>query len=134
MNLFASFACLTDARVEGHCLRMLVLVKTERHTALGSTRPQRLYLSSLADPDPAIYARLVRGHWTIEDHMHGQLDLTFHEDPSRLRTGHAGLNAKILCKTALYLLAQDPRPISFKRKRKQVAYDNAYLCQLLQKA
>ena len=67
-------------------------------------------------------------------HRHWQLDLPFHEERSRLRTGHAGLNANILCKTALYMLAQDPRPIIFKRKRKQVAYDNAYLCQLLQKA
>lgn len=125
---------LLDACADWAGLRTLVLVETERHTASGATRTQRLYLSSLTDPDPATYAALVRGHWAIENHLHWQLDLTFHEDRSRLRTGNAGLNANILRKTALYLLAQDPRPISFKRKRKQAAYDNAYLCQLLQKA
>ena len=125
---------LLEACADWTGLRTLVLVETERHTARGCTRTQRLYLSSLTDPDPAVYARLVRGHWAIENQLHWQLDLTFHEDRSRLRTGHAGLNANIFRKIALYLLAQDPRPISFKRKRKQAAYDNGYLCQLLQKA
>jgi len=114
-------------------LRTLVLVETERHTSQGVTHTQRFYLSSLADPDPASYARLVRGHWAVENQLHWQLDLTFKEDQSRLRTGHAALNANILRKTALYLLAQDPRPISLKRKRKQAAYDNSYLRELLQK-
>jgi len=115
-------------------LRTLVLVETERHTSQGVTRAQRFYLSSLADPDPATYAQLVRGHWAVENQLHWQLDLTFKEDQSRLRTGHAALNANILRKTALYVLAQDPRPISLKRKRKQAAYDNSYLQELLQKA
>ena len=125
---------LLEACADWAGLRTLVLVETERHTARSCTRTQRLYLSSLTDPDPAVYARLVRGHWAIENQLHWQLDLTFHEDRSRLRTGHAGLNANIFRKIALYLLAQDTRPISFKRKRKQAAYDNGYLCQLLQKA
>lgn len=55
----------------------------------------------------------MRGHWASEKQLHWQLDLTFHEDRSRLRTGHAVLTANLLRKTALYLLAQDPRPISF---------------------
>ncbi len=125
---------LLDACAGWAGLRTLVFVETERHTARGCTRSQRLYLSSLADPDPGTYARLVRGHWAIENHLHWQLDFTFREDRSRLRKGNAALNANILRKTALYLLAQDPRPISFKRKRKQAAYDNDYLRQLLQKA
>lgn len=112
-------------------LRTLVLVETERHTSHGVTHAQRFYLSSLTDPDPAVYARLVRGHWAVENQLHWQLDLTFREDQSRLRTGHAALNANILRKTALYLLAQDPQAISLKRKRKQAAYDNDYLRRLL---
>ncbi|MGI4872639.1 MAG: ISAs1 family transposase [Janthinobacterium lividum] len=122
-----------DACADWPGLRTLVLVETERHTSQGVTRAQRFYLSSLADPDPATYAALVRGHWAVENQLHWQLDLTFREDQSRLRTGHAPLNANILRKTALYLLAQDPRPISLKRKRKQAAYDNDYLRELLQK-
>lgn len=125
---------MLDACADWSGLRTLVLVETARHTAQGLTHTQRFYLSSLADPDPATYAQLVRGHWAVENQLHWQLDLTFKVDQSRLRTGHAALNANILRKTALYLLAQDPRLISLKRKRKQAAYDNDYLGQLLQKA
>lgn len=125
---------LVEACADWPGLRTLVLVETERHTSQGVTRAQRFYLSSLTDSDPAVYARLIRGHWAVENQLHWQLDLTFKEDQSRLRTGHAALNANILRKTALYLLAQDPQAISLKRKRKQAAYDNEYLRQLLQKA
>ena len=125
---------LLEACAEWPGLRTLVLVETERHTARGITRAQRFYISSLADPDPAAYARLVRGHWAVENQLHWQLDLTFKEDQSRLRKGNAALNANILRKTALYLLTQDPRTISLKRKRKQAAYNDEYLRQLLQKA
>ena len=104
-----------------------MLVDTVRHTSQGVSHGQRLYLSSLPDPDPAVYARLVRGHWAIENQLHWQLDVTFKEDQCRLRTGNAALNANILRKTALYLLAQDPQPISMKRKRKQAAYNNRHV-------
>lgn len=125
---------LVEACADWPGLRTLVLVETERHTSQGVTRTQRFYLSSLTDHDPAVYARLIRGHWAVENQLHWQLDLTFKEDQSRLRTGHSALNANILRKTALYLLAQDPQVISLKRKRKQAAYDNEYLRRLLQNA
>ena len=125
---------LLEAGADWPGLHTLVLVETEQHTSPGLTRAQRFSLRSLADPDPAVYARLVRGHWAVENQLRWQLDLTFKEDPSRLRTGHAALNAIILRKTALYLLAQDPQRISLKRKRKQAAYDNDYLQRLLQNA
>ncbi|GAA4034648.1 ISAs1-like element ISSod22 family transposase [Hymenobacter glaciei] len=125
---------LLEACADWPGLRTLVLVETERHTRQGVARTQRFYLSSLTDHDPAVYARLVRGHWAVENQLHWQLDLTFKEDQSRLRTGHAALNTNILRQTALYLLAQDPKPISLNRKRKQAAYDNEYLRRLLQNA
>lgn len=115
-------------------LRTLVLVETARHTATGTTHTQRFYLSSLTDPDPATYARLVRQHWSIENHLHWQLDVTFREDQCRLRTGNAALNANILRKMALYLLSQTPENISKKRKRKRAAYDNNFLVSILKLA
>ena len=115
-------------------MRTLVWVASERHTGLDSTKSNRFYLSSLTDPDPAVYARLVRGHWAIENQLHWQLDLTFGEDASRLRTGHAAANANSLRKMALYLLSQRPEKISKKRLRKLAAYDNQFLISLLKDA
>ena len=103
-------------------------------TATGTTHTQRFYLSSLTDPDPATYARLVRQHWSIENQLHWQLDVTFREDQCRLRTGNAALNANILRKMALYLLSQTPENISKKRKRKRAAYDNSFLVSVLKSA
>jgi len=123
-----------EATADWKGLRTLVLVETERHTALGVTQSQRFYISSLTDTDPAVYARLIRRHWAIENNLHWQLDLTFREDQCRLRKGNAALNANILRKTALYLLGQDPTKVSYKRKRKRAAYDNEYLTKLLRNA
>ena len=125
---------LLDACPAGSGLCARGLVETERHTSQGLAHTLRFYLRSLTDPDPAMYARLIRGHWAVENRLYWHLDLACKEDRSRLRTGHAVLNANILRKTALYLLAQDPQPISRKRKRKQAAYDNEHLRQLLRNA
>ena len=93
---------------------------------------KRFYLSSLTDPDPATYARLVRQHWSIENQLHWQLDVTFGEDQCRLRTGNAALKDNILRRMALYLLSQTPENIS--KKRKRTAYDNGFLVSILKLA
>jgi len=38
------------------------------------------------------FAAAVRGHWGIENRLHWQLDVTFAEDQSRIRKGHADTN------------------------------------------
>ena len=108
-------------------LRTLGLVETERHTATGMAHSQRFCRSSVTDPDPAAYARLVRQHWPIENPLHRQPDMTFGEDQCRLRTANAALTATTLRKMAPYWLSQTPENISNKRKRKRAPYDNNFL-------
>ena len=55
------------------------------------------------------FAAAVRGHWSIENSLHWQLDVTFGEDQSRLRRGHADANFSILRRTALSLLKNNKR-------------------------
>ena len=50
------------------------------------------------------FAESVRSHWGIENSLHWQLDVTFQEDQSRIRKGHADTNFSILRRTALSLL------------------------------
>jgi predicted transposase YbfD/YdcC len=38
------------------------------------------------------FAEAVRGHWSIENRLHWQLDVTFQEDQCRIRKGHADAN------------------------------------------
>jgi predicted transposase YbfD/YdcC len=49
------------------------------------------------------FAAAVRGHCSIETSLHWQLDVTFQEDQSRLRRGHADANFSILRGTPLQL-------------------------------
>ena len=63
----------------------------------------RYYILS-RKPSARKLAAAVRGHWSIENHLHWQLDVTFGEDQSRLRKGHADANFSILRRTALSLL------------------------------
>ena len=46
------------------------------------------------------FAAAVRNHWSIENRLHWQLDVTFQEDQSRLRCGHADANFSILRRTS----------------------------------
>lgn len=72
------------------------------------TKEVRHFISSL----PANVKRLasaIRGHWGIENGLHWSLDVTFNEDQSRIREGHAAENAALLRRLALSILKQDTR-------------------------
>ena len=47
------------------------------------------------------FADAVRSHWSIENRLHWQLDVTFQEDQCRIRQGHADANFSILRRAAL---------------------------------
>lgn len=78
------------------------------------------------------FAAAVRGHWSIENRLHWQLDVTFGEDQSRLRRGHADANFSILRRTALSLLKNNQTiKVGVKNKRLAAGWDDAYLQQVL---
>ena len=78
------------------------------------------------------FAAAVRGHWSIENSLHWQLDVTFGEDQSRLRRGHADANFSILRRTALSLLKNNKTlKVGVKNKRLTAGWDDAYLQQVL---
>ena len=78
------------------------------------------------------FAAAVRGHWSIENRLHWQLDVTFGEDQSRIRQGHADANFSILRRTALSLLKNNHTlKLGIKNKRLAAAWDDQYLEQVL---
>lgn len=78
------------------------------------------------------FAAAVRGHWSIENSLHWQLDVTFGEDQSRLRRGHANANFSILRRTALSLLKNNKTlKVGVKNKRLAAGWDDSYLQQVL---
>ena len=74
----------------------------------------------------------VRQHWAVENNLHWQLDVTFNEDQSRIRKGHADTNFSILRRTALSMLKNEKTAkVGIKNKRLQAGWDESYLEKVL---
>ena len=102
----------------------MVESQTERG---GVTETQtRYYLCSTA-LDAETFGRVVRGHWGIENHLHWVLDVVFHDDLARLRSGHGPANMAIIKHTALNLLTQAKPVTSLKNRRKKAGWNQDYL-------
>ena len=112
-------------------LRAIGLIEAERRAGATREVEQRHYLLS-APLDAATFAGTVRRHWGIENRVHWVLDVTFNEDASRARAGHAAQNLAVLRRLALNLLRQDTtRRGSLATKRFTAALDQHYLTALL---
>jgi predicted transposase YbfD/YdcC len=78
------------------------------------------------------FAEAVRGHWSIENSLHWQLDVTFGEDKSRVRQGHADTNCSLLRRAALSLLKSETSlKAGVKNRRIMAACSEAYLEKVL---
>jgi predicted transposase YbfD/YdcC len=78
------------------------------------------------------FADAVRSHWSIENRLHWQLDVTFQEDQCRIRQGHADANFSILRRTALSLLKNETTlKVGIKNKRLTAGWDESYLEKVL---
>jgi predicted transposase YbfD/YdcC len=78
------------------------------------------------------FAEAVRSHWSIENRLHWQLDVTFQEDQCRIRRGHADANFSILRRSALSMLKNETTlKVGIKNKRLAAGWDHAYLEQVL---
>jgi predicted transposase YbfD/YdcC len=77
------------------------------------------------------FAEAVRGRWGIES-MHWQLDVTFGEDQSRTRLGHADTNFSVLRRAALGLLKNETTAkVGIKNRRLRAGWDESYLEKVL---
>ena len=77
------------------------------------------------------YAKVLRGHWSIENNLHWQLDISFREDASRIHENQAAANFAVMRKMGLCLLRQNPLKDSIARKRKKAAISLDFLGETL---
>lgn len=107
------------------------MVVRERTTEGYTSHETTYYLSSLPG-DVATFAASVRAHWGIENRQHWVLDVTFREDDSRVRTGHAVQNLGIVRRIALNLIRLDRSTKgSMNLKRHRAGWNQAFLLHLL---
>ena len=80
---------------------------TESTDAQGRCRLEvRYYILSVL-LSAARFAGAVRGHWSIENNLHWQLDVSFREDQCRVRTDHAPADLSVIRRFALGLLRRE---------------------------
>src|SRR3954469_24877856 len=120
-----------EGREEWEGLRSVVLIESERFIGDSLSVETRYYLSSLPN-DAKLLNQAVRSHWGVENSLHWVLDVTFHEDRSRIKKENAPENFGLLRRLALCLLKQDETSKrSLKGKRLQAAWDDGYLLRVL---
>lgn len=76
-------------------------------------------------------ARLVRGHWAVENRCHWVLDVTFQEDHCQVRDQNGAHNLSILREMAMKALRNEPSKLSLRRKRRRAALDSKFRLQTL---
>jgi predicted transposase YbfD/YdcC len=84
------------------------------------------YISSLP-ADAVLLARAARTHWQVENTLHWVLDVVFHDDLCRLRTGNGPQNFAIVRHIALNLLKQAKGKISLRGTRKKAGWSTDFL-------
>ena len=95
------------------------------------TMENRYYISSLDNTNPEEISSAIRQHWSIENNLHWQLDVTFREDQSK-KVKNAARNFSAVTKMALSILKGDKTTKgSMNLKRLKAGWDEQYLASLL---
>ena len=108
-------------------LAVVGMIESETQRDGKATHEKRTYLRSTTR-DAETFARVVRGHWGIENRLHWRLDGVFRDDLARLRSGYGPANMAVIKHTALNLLTQaKPKPMtSLKNRRKKAGWNQDY--------
>ena len=84
-------------------LRAIAVVEAEAERNGRTSRERRCYLSSMP-LDAKLFAHAVRCHWHVENRLYWVLDVVFHKDLSRLRSGSGPQNIATVRHMAMNLL------------------------------
>lgn len=129
--LFSDRRYADEPAFPGLAMIGMVESKVERGGRLAHER--RYYLCS-ARLDAVTFARAVRAHWGVENRLHWVLDVVFHDDLARLRTGHGPQNMAIVKHIGLNLMRSTKATASLKVRRKKAAWNTGYLANVLRGA
>jgi predicted transposase YbfD/YdcC len=122
---------LPEVQQQWSGLKILIRVDSNRQIKDRQIHETRYYISDEEGLNAAYYNALVRGHWSIENHLHWHLDVTFREDSCRASKDSAPENLSTLRKLALQMIREQPDKLSLKKRRLKAAYDLAYLEKLI---
>lgn len=110
-------------------LKSLIRIESERYIKVSGKKESsvRYYISNSV-VDAGHFNQIIRKHWSIENNLHWQLDVSFNEDKQRKRYKNAMQNFSLFNKIALVLLKyEESKKKSIRLKRFTAAMDCKYL-------
>ena len=111
-------------------LQSIGMVQRESTVGDKTTIETRYFINSI-QADAKMFAKAVRSHWGVENNLHWCLDVTFREDDSRIRTGHAPACMSMFRHICLNLLQKESSKLSIKKKRLKVAWNDNFRFKVL---
>ena len=111
-------------------LRVVGMCYSER-TVKAKTSAETRYFIGSRPMSARRYGQALRNHWSIENSLHWQLDVSFAEDNSRVQKRHAAANLCQMRRGAISLLKQNCSKLSLRGKRKKASLNTEFLVEIL---
>lgn len=111
-------------------LQSIGMVRRESTIGDKTTVETRYFIASIS-ANAKVFAKAVRSHWGVENNLHWCLDVTFREDDSRIRTGHAPACMSTFRHICLNLLQKETSKLSIKKKRLKAAWNDSFRFKVL---
>lgn len=105
-------------------------IEAERRPADGKPTTAMRYVALSKRLSPARVLEVTRTHWSVENDLHWQLDVVFHEDDARTRKNHAPENLAVIRRMALDILRSHPADKSIARKMKLATWSKPFFFEL----
>jgi len=114
-------------------LKSRVVVESIRQVGAHKSVERHYDISSLGRRARAKrMAEYLRGHWAVENNLHGQLDISCNEDRRRIRKGHGAENFSRLCRIPLnHLKNQTTLEFGIAGQRECCGWDDQYLLKVI---
>lgn len=98
---------------------------------VGRKASQAAHYVALSLPlKPKRLLEVMRTHWSVENQLHWQLDVVFHEDDARSRKDNAPTNLSVIRRMAVDILRSHPDPRSPARKMNLARWKQGFFYQL----
>jgi predicted transposase YbfD/YdcC len=112
-------------------LKSIVSIRLTKTCKGKMTQETRYFISSM-QADAANLGKIARSHWSVENNLHWQLDVTYREDLSRVRKGNGAENLSVVRRATLNLLKEDKvTKVGMKNRRLKAGWDRKYLLGLI---
>lgn len=112
-------------------LQSIAAVRSTRVIKGETSTELKFYISSHTS-EARTAARAIRTHWSIENQLHWQLDVSYREDECKVRKDNGAENFSVIRRATLNILKADKKTkAGIKNRRSKAGWNRGYLLELL---